>query len=162
MRTVNLCYLFLIFFLLFDVFFNSSILHSRGTLRVIQILFSFFLSSQQYKTILSMYRVYETCKANETQSGHFVQNSRIIILSDCICGTKFGNHILIAVIFGQKYKESLKRTNCLQFDKKVSIRMLCKYCEARKNSIDRETLDHAIHERYSSHICWITSIRLEK
>lgn len=45
-----------------------------------------------------MYRVYEMCKANETQSGHFVQTNRIIILSDYICGTKFENRISVAVI----------------------------------------------------------------
>ena len=48
------------------------------------VFFLFFSSLRQYKTNLPMYKVYETCKANETPCGRFVRIDRIVMLLDSV------------------------------------------------------------------------------
>ena len=59
----------------------------RGTMIFVTSILGFFLlfsSLRQYKTNLPMYKVYETCKANETPCGRFVRIDRIVMLLDSL------------------------------------------------------------------------------
>lgn len=140
MRTVNLCYLFLIFFLFFDVFFNSSILHSRGTLRVIQILFLFFpflatiqnypIYVQGIRNVQSERNTKWTFRAN--QSYH--HTIRLYVWYK-VRESYFNR----CNFWAEMYKESLKRTNCLRLSfrkcEQVSMRMLHRASIARHAKI---------------------------
>lgn len=104
----------------------------------------FFLPLRRYKTMLPMYRVYETCKANETQSGHIVLcaiNRKIVILLDqCLwCKARGGAYLDLIVLTGFQMIQIVFKFPFESCEQHSSIRTInnraARVCEARKNFV---------------------------